>query len=136
MINEKLNKDILDLITQNTNNINRLKAKLLWTNQNPTNTMADGTNINLSSDDYDLLIWIYCYSNAVANITINSASACLKGSACLMTLIGYSTGALVRRRLDYVNDKKYTASAGVTSGGGDGSGYCIPLYCIGVKYQF
>ena len=136
MINEKLNKDILDLITQNTNDINRLKAKLLWTNPNPTNTMADGTNINLSSDDYDLLIWIYCYSNAVANITINSASACLKGSACLMTLIGYSTGALVRRRLDYVNDKKYTASAGITNGGGDGSGYCIPLYCIGVKYQF
>lgn len=117
----------------NTNISTETKGKILWVNPNPTNTMGEGTNITLSSDDYDMLIWIFCYNNTATNVTIQSGIACLKGNSCLMSLVGYSTGTTVRRRLDYVNDTTYSAKNGMTSAGGSGASYCIPLYAIGYK---
>lgn len=65
MINEKLNKDILDLINENKTEINGMKAKLLWANPNPTSNFpssGDTGNVNLNSDDYDFIIWV-CSDN-------------------------------------------------------------------------
>ena len=61
MINEKLNKDILDLINENKTEINGMKAKLLWTNPNPTSNFpssGETGTISLSTDDYDFIIWV------------------------------------------------------------------------------
>ena len=129
MINEKLNKDILDLITQNTKNINGLKAKLLWTNPNPQSTFNE-QDVTLNSDDYDILEVFYNY-NTGNNNYIQSART-FKGKGCILSTIGYGAPNRNRRKFDYINDTKlhfYNANT-ETSYDGD---YLVPVYIVGYK---
>lgn len=109
------------------------KSKILWTNSSPTSNVASGTTATLSSDDYDYLIWLYCYNTNSANTNIQKSSVCLKGKSVMMNVIGYSTGGLMRRVADYTNDTTYTFRDAYNASNVDNS-YCIPLYAIGCKF--
>lgn len=54
MINEKLNKDILDLINENKNEITKFKGKELWVNPSQTNNFnAQTITLNESINNYE-----------------------------------------------------------------------------------
>ena len=55
MINDILVKNITDMIDAK-------KQKILWSNSDPTESIAAGDQAILNSSDYDYLIWIYCYN--------------------------------------------------------------------------
>lgn len=66
MINEKLNKDILDLINENEEKINdneleinKLKSVLLWTNNNPSNIFNEQTIVINNLSDYKYIDIVY-----------------------------------------------------------------------------
>lgn len=135
MINEKLNKDILDLINENTELITKLKLKLLWTNPNPADEMSGNTNINLSSSDYDMLIWIFDFNTNVAPHIHNSA-ICLKGqNTRLCGMIANGSDNTATRNLNYSSDTKYIADAGYLKAL-EQNRRCVPIYCYGLKFNF
>lgn len=109
------------------------KRKVLWENTNPSSEMGADTIINLSSDDYDELIWFYVYSNAAANLKVQGSSNCLKGNTVMLVNIGYSTGAMVRRKIEYVSDTRYKATIG-KNGDADSTIHLIPVAIVGIKY--
>lgn len=106
------------------------RFKILWENTSKT-PMYEGTEINLSSNDYDMLLWVFSIS--VSGIKNNSISACMKGSNCILYSSTVNTNFQVRRQLTYVNDTKYTATVGYGIGGED-SYNAIPLYAIGIIF--
>lgn len=145
MINEKLNKDILDLINENKIEINGMKAKLLWTNPNPTSNFpssGDSGTINLKSDDYDFIIWVcsddnkfdspagcFIYFKGLRYINFNNAV----GSAGTQI---YNIFRYVQR----VNDTTFNISRCFKyrqSGGSTSLNYedktLLPIYAIGFK---
>ena len=126
----------IDAVAKNGKTLGFYLPRLLWQNSNPTSNMDANTQINLSDDNYDFLIWGYCYSTDPSNIAIQKSSICLKGASPMLNIIGYATGVKARRILDYVNNKKYVARAGKDDNGNDNNRYCIPIFCIGVSlYQ-
>lgn len=111
------------------NNVeNNLTRKVLWENTSKT-SMPEGTEINLSSNDYDMLLWVF--STSVSGIQNNSLSACMKGNNCILYSTTVSSNIQVRRQLNYVSDTKYTATVGYA--GGEDYNNAIPIYCIGIK---
>lgn len=125
MINDILVKNITDMIDAK-------KQKILWSNSDPTKSIAAGDQAILNSSDYDYLIWIYCYNTNSANTSIHKSSVCLKGNSVMMNIIGYSTGAEMRRVADYINNTTYTFRDAY-NGAEIGNSYCIPLFVIGGK---
>lgn len=108
------------------------RMKLLWTNPSPTSAMTVDSKINLSSDDYDLLVWVYGYNTS--NTNLQNSSICVKGNNILLTMIGYSAGALQRRTLTYVSDTQYNVNAAYSSTGGTNTNTMnILLYVYGIK---
>lgn len=103
--------------------------KVLWTNSNPSNEMGAGVFINLSSNDYDELEWIFVYSNSAGN---NFSSSCLKGESVMSSTLGYNDASPIRRIIDYVNDKQYKTRVGRWQDS-DSSAHCIPIKVIGIK---
>ena len=79
MINEKLNKDILDLINENKTEINNLKGKMLWKNNNPTINF-NAQNVNLLDSDWDSYEVIYG-ANTSSDSKLMSAKS-IKGRGC------------------------------------------------------
>lgn len=112
--------------------VSKLGGAILWQNPTPTSTMGE-TTINLSSSDYDFLIWIYSYNNSASNVVIQKSSICLKGNSVMMNVVGYSTGAVNKREAIYVNDTTYTIKIGKDNDNADSTYVCIPLACIGCK---
>ena len=117
-----LNGNVVDSLEDNSTinapsqrAVNELKGKVLWTNPNPTSEMIADTLINLSSDDYDKIEWIYCYNINEANTKIHHSSNCLKGNSAMLNITGYASGLIMRRILDYVSDTQYKARIGVNS---------------------
>lgn len=121
------------LILQLEEKINEPKRKVLWENPNPSSEMGADTIINLSSSDYDELIWFYIYSNATANLNVQGSTNCQKGNTIMLANIGYSTGASVRRKLEYVNDTRYKATV-AKNGETDSAIHLIPVAAVGIKY--
>lgn len=105
------------------------RFKILWENTSKT-SMLEGTEINLSSDDYDMLLWVFATS--VNGIQNNAISVCMKGNNCILFSSTVVSNIQVRRQLNYVNDTKYIASIGYA--GGEDKNNAIPLYCIGIKF--
>lgn len=103
--------------------------KVLWTNPNPSQEMGADVLINLSSDDYDELEWIFSYSTTASN---NFSSCCLKGENVITITIGYNDSALIRRIIDYVNDKQYKSRV-AKWGTSDSNTHVIPVKIIGIK---
>ena len=94
--------------------------------------MAADTKINLANSNYDLILWIFCYNTS--NTNLQNATVCTKGNGALLSMIGYSAGALQRRQLTYVSDTQYNLSDGRTSASGTSTtALNIPLYAYGIK---
>lgn len=107
MINEKLNKYILDLINENKTEINNIKGKILWTNPNPTSSF-ERQDITLNSSDYDMLEIFYVEENANGSLTINSVRT-LKGFNTTLPFFKQTdaeslTGFVGNRKIYYTND--------------------------------
>lgn len=103
--------------------------KVLWTNPNPSQEMAADVLFNLSSDDYDELEWIFSYSTTASN---NFSFCCLKGENVTAITIGYNDSTLIRRIIDYVNDKQYKSRV-AKWGTSDSNTHVIPVKIIGIK---
>ena len=122
-----------NLIGQNGGQLNpknsRYERKVLWTNSTPSQNMGANVTINLSSDDYDELEWIFAYSTTANNgLSVN----CLKGQNVHVTTLGYSSPSTVRRTVNYVSDTQYSTNAAKYNDG-DSSNMLIPLKVIGIK---
>ena len=131
MINEKLNKDILDLINENKTIINNLKGKILWTNPAPNNSFTSQT-IDLSSDDYDFIEVIY-RGDIQGNLANNLR--CIKGKGFDLNMFSNATtNRRWSRRLVWVNNKKFTAyDCTRMDDFSTTNDNCVPLYIIGYK---
>lgn len=128
--NEETNSETDVYSCNYINNVeNNLTIKILWENTSKT-SMANGTVINLSSSDYDMLLWVY--STSVGGLQNNSLSGCMKGNNCILYSSTVASNIQIRRQLSYVTDTRYTASSGYANSGEDNNN-AIPLYCIGIK---
>ena len=129
MINEKLNKEILESINENKTEINNLKGKILWTNPNPTTAITSDITITLSSDDYDM-IEIHFRQNAADER--GYAQRVRKGiSARIFAPVVVSGGVAIQyRNINRNSDTSYTIATISTGGYND---YIIPTHIVGYK---
>lgn len=120
MINEKLNKDILDLINENKTGINNIKGQILWTNSNPTSSF-DNQTINFNSDDFDVYEVFYYISTE--NLQVLSCKG-LKGHG---TRLMIPSTNMEFRKMNAINDTTYSFEnpSNVTFG--------VPVKIIGYK---
>lgn len=106
------------------------QGTILWTNPNPTSSFEAQT-ITLSSDNYDFYE-VYCtYNNSSARHYLNSWKT-IKGNGIVMSETGYSTGLLVRRKID-VTDNSHLLIFDSKAGNDTNNTYLIPVYVIGYK---
>lgn len=111
--------------------IPRYERMTLWTNLTPNQNMGANVTINLSSDDYDELEWLFTYSTTANNgLSVN----CLKGQNVHVTTLGYSSPSTVRRTINYVSATQYSTNVAKYNDG-DSSNMLIPLKVIGIKYS-
>ena len=101
---------------------------LLWNNSNPKE-MNSGYEINLNSNNYDMLLCLFATNISVGNGCLSSIA--LKGKD--MRLISCdSTGTVAYRNLEYVTDSKFVASDG-TQAGNVQARRNVPLSIYGIK---
>lgn len=123
-------------ILQLEEEIEKLKEpqkKVLWENSSPSSEMPADTLIDLSSDEYDEILWFFRYNTSEANSILQMSVSCLKGNGVILQGIGYSTNNTIRRILDYANDTQYKARIGKMNTTDDTS-VAIPVVAIGIKY--
>ena len=101
MINEKLNKDIIDLINEKETEINNIKGKVLWTNPNPLNDFGNET-INFNSSDFDVYEVFYYIS--IENLQMLSCKS-LKGHG---TRLMIPSTNMEMRRMNAISDTSYS----------------------------
>ena len=128
-INNVLKDKLGNILNPKIPRYEKRRFKILWENTSKT-SMLEGTEINLSSDDYDMLLWVFATS--VIGIQNNDISVCMKGNNCILFSSTVVSNIQVRRELNYVNDTKYIASNGYAGEGDENN--AIPLYCIGIKF--
>ena len=128
-VNNVLKDKLGNILNPKISRYEKRRFKILWENTSKT-SMLEGTEINLSSDDYDMLLWVFATS--VSGIQNNAISVCMKGNNCILFSSTVVSNIQVRRQLNYVNDTKYIASIGYA--GGEDENNAIPLYCIGIKF--
>lgn len=123
MINEKLNKDILDLI-------NEIKPKILWNNSEISS--FEQQNITLSSNDYDMYEVLFYGSNTKADLL--SSGKIFKGNnAFLQQIYNVGAGTRVRNRsVKYINDTTLNVTH-ATLDGVENDSQNIPMCVIGYK---
>lgn len=118
-----------ELITINAK-LTDITGQILWTNSSPTSTFEAQTII-LSSSDYDFYE-VYCsYNNSTASSYVNAYKT-IKGKGIIMDNQGYTSGASVRRKIDYTNETHLLISSAYGGNSTDNQ-YLIPLYVIGYK---
>lgn len=128
-INVKNEETTSETDVYSCNYINKI-IHILWTNSNPSNAMGANVQINLSSSDYDALLWIFTYSTT----TNNGVSAiCLKGQNVHATTMGYGNPTLVRRTINYVSNTLYTTNI-AKFGESDSNTQLIPVSVVGIKF--
>lgn len=119
------------------NKLSPIRGTILWANPNSAENISANYEMNLSSDNYDLIEVIYQYSTSGVQQTSSKA---VKGTP--ISLQAYSIGSnmtILVRRMDYVNDTKYKLSAcslhQVTGNNvnTENTSGIIPLYVIGYK---
>ena len=134
MINEKLNKDILELIDENSSKINNLKPKILCINPNQSSSSFSAQNVSLNTDDYDYYEIIYMFSTT--NTNCGSTGKILKGKGTMLVFI-INTGEIhgnTTRNVNYNNATQLGFESTITEAGGTSNNRCIPLYIIGYKF--
>ena len=115
--------------------INAEMLSLLWENPDPTNSMAENTELNLSSSNYDYLIFVYYLSNTY-NGTLSQIAK--KGTNTVLTLATYATGSAQNwtRYVTYSTDTKYIAASCncvYNSNNFVSNDRCIPYQIFGLK---
>ena len=103
--------------------------KVLWTNPNPSQEMGADVVINLSSDDYDELEWLFAYSTSNSN---NFNVSCLKGNSVVASMTSYDNDVTLRRIVDRVSDTQYKTRI-AKRGQDETSAHVIPVKVIGIK---
>lgn len=124
MINEKLNKDILDLI-------NGIKGNILWQNNNPTDAFQEQI-IRLSSNEYDMYEVLFYGSNTKADL-LTSGRIPKSENAFLQQIYNIGSGAKVRNRSVKYIDGTHFKITGATLDGNENNFQNIPVYIIGYK---
>ena len=115
------------------NEVNSKKLKKLWENQNTKDVISTQT-INLSTDDYDYLIWFY-YDDIENNYAMSRQN--IKGSG---TVLNHSfSGSLtnVSRTIDYQNDTEFIIQecrSVTTTGATITNNRLIPFVVYGGKF--
>ena len=130
------NKGVYDFLDKMVDYIN-LKSEIkvsevLWENPNPSIAFEDNTIINLKNSNYDYLEVFFIFSISEANLKNQQSTSCIKGNSVTLYSIGYSTGAMVRRILDYVDDVTYKARNGRRDSSNNNE-CCIPIKVVGHK---
>ena len=123
MINEKLNKNIIESITHTQNQLNQMKWKVLWSNPNP-NSDFDEQDIDLSSSDFD-------HYYVIAKTWRGNRNLCMtnivpKSFDAMIYNIEGST--IYSRTCLHQNLNKMHIGGSTVS-----NSYCIPIYVIGIK---
>lgn len=131
MINEKLNKDILDLINENKTEISNIKGKVSWINPNPSATAFESKNINLNTNDYDSYEIIYQMSTV--NNRKYSTGLIPKGSGTVFNFLMVDINQICVRNVNYVNDTTLSIDNATSSNGSTTNNRCIPLYIVTYK---
>ena len=127
--NETLNDKDDSILDPKIPRYEKRLRKVLWTNSNPSQEMGTGKLINLSSNDYDELEWVFAYSTTANNaISVNN----LKGTSVHVVTMGYNNPTLIRRVINYVSDTQYKTSI-AKFGDADNATMLIPLSVIGIK---
>lgn len=107
-------------------NNHQANAKILWENPNPTSAISTDTNINLSSDDYDILEIFYTISTSNSQML---SSKFIKGYSGRIT-IPNASGGTNYRAITRNSDTSYTCGTLTPS---SDNALCIPVYIIGYK---
>lgn len=109
--------------------INGIAGKVLWTNPDPTSSFPSQT-ITLSSADYDLYEVFFAYGTQTMQY-VNGVKT-IKGKGLIGGMMGFSTGTLLRRKVDYIDETHLLLSNSI-NGTAEGENYMIPIYVIGYK---
>ena len=109
-----------------------IDISLLWTNSNPTTEMSANTAINLSSSNYDMLIWIFDLNNQTSPHYYSSGICLKEQNIRLNTAAPDATNNTASRNLVYNTATKYTAEAGMLKATTQNR-RCVPMYCYGLK---
>ena len=126
-------------ITIKNKAITPLKRTLLWQNEYPTSAFLS-QNINLSSSDYDELIWYFKETGTSGNIF---SSTILKGYG---TRLSFSfapsdvKGAIYSRTITRNSDTSFSADSAYYyyhsgSQNGVNNNLCVPICVYGIKYM-
>ena len=128
MINEKLTKNLYELVNENKTGINNIKGKILWTNPDPTQAISS-SDITLSSSDYDVLEIFFQHrtfnNSATYSIKILKSST---GTRCFIP----TTDGIVYRIITKNNDTSLTIGT-IIGSISDDSTLIIPIYAVGYK---
>ena len=107
------------------------KMTKLWENPNPTTAMSASTEINLSSSDYDMLLFIVKESTLIAGKHFNTIV--LKGQSAQTFYRDQDNNG--SRTLTYSADTKYIAEQGYyySTGLSSVDTQCVPIAIYGIK---
>lgn len=133
----QINQDLLGTIPSD---ISGLKGQILWTNPNLGSAAMAKQDINLKSDNYDVLVIFCCIYGGDGNGTAQRiySIASIKRKSIFLNVVGNISGRLCgcERELTYVNDKKFTVSDCTireVSTKSINNAFAIPIYIIGFK---
>lgn len=111
--------------------------KLLWENSDPTQAMASGAEINLSSNDYDLLILIPKQHKDTSDALPAVIAPKGFGFRITQTNASSSGASAFYRLVSYITDVKYTvgdcSAATGTSASAVSNNQLIPYRIYGIK---
>ena len=137
--------------TYSCNYINTLKESLalkeLWKNTNPS-AAFNAQNINLSSSDYDYLIFVYKFYNTYTqNMGHHDSVFVPKGYGCSLDDVGnygidgnYDNVATYKRPVERISDTQFSVKpcgicVSVSPFFTEENTYLIPLFIYGVKWK-
>ena len=107
--------------------------KILWENSDPDSEFTGNQTINLSSDDYDMLIWFYKRDKDVKFIASNMIPKGWDGYMGYVNTYGGQNSAY--REAVRHSDTKFLISAAFKGGTELLAAEIIPLQVVGIKYS-
>ena len=128
-----------DLIIEDSNlSLNNLISKILWENSNPSINF-ENQNVNLSSDDYDMLEFYFIRSTNDKECIVFKLAKGMDGNVFTMSQDANNYPFLIRRFISFVNDTTIYFTSALFSYTNSNSSNTqnnriIPIKIIGYKY--
>lgn len=119
--------EIKTVVNAIVNQVNGLTGEILWTNSSPT-TSFDSQNVNLSSSNYDLILWLAKTSENEAYLVSGFS---IKGYGT--RLINVALLNTRTRLINYVSDTVYFIDDAYKQDNTVANGAIIPYCAIGIK---